>query len=65
MEKEYFIAVNDKQLGLCLRMLFAEKLDAYVQTVLTAKHKIEFHISIDADFQTIEMLRERYKILIS
>lgn len=29
----YFLAVNDRQLGTCLRMLFAEKLQPAVQTV--------------------------------
>ena len=45
----YFLAVNDRQLGTCLRMLFAEKLQPAVQTVLNEKGKIEFHISIAAD----------------
>lgn len=40
----YFLAVNDRQLGTCLRMLFAEKLQPAVQTVLNEKGKIEFHI---------------------
>ncbi len=43
----YFLAVNDRQLGTCLRMLFAEKLQPAVQTVLNEKGKIEFHISIE------------------
>lgn len=38
----YFLAVNDRQLGTCLRMLFAEKLQPAVQTVLNEKGKIEF-----------------------
>ena len=53
----YFLAVNDRQLGTCLRMLFAEKLQPAVQ--------IEFHISIAADQEVFEELDERYKILIS
>jgi len=65
MEKQYFIATNDKQLGLCLRMLYAERLDAYVETVMNSKNKIEFHIGIDADECMIELLMERYEILIS
>lgn len=36
----YFLAVNDRQLGTCLRMLFAEKLQPAVQTVLNEKGKI-------------------------
>ena len=45
----YFLAVNDRQLGTCLRMLFAEKLQPAVQTVLNEKGKIEFHISFEED----------------
>lgn len=30
---EYFLAVSDKQLGLCLRMLYAEGIRAIVETV--------------------------------
>ena len=61
----YFLAVNDRQLGTCLRMLFAEKLQPAVQTVLNEKGKIEFHISIAADQEVLEELNERYKIMIS
>lgn len=61
----YFLAVNDRQLGTCLRMLFAEKLQPAVQTVLNEKGKIEFHISIAADQEVFEELNERYKIMIS
>lgn len=52
----YFLAVNDRQLGTCLRMLFAEKLQPAVQTVLNEKGKIEFHISIAADQEVFEEL---------
>lgn len=48
-----------------LRMLFAEKLQPAVQTVLNEKGKIEFHISIAADQEVFEELNERYKIMIS
>lgn len=61
----YFLAVNDRQLGTCLRMLFAEKLQPTVLTVLNEKGKIEFHISIAADQELFEELDEHYKILIS
>lgn len=61
----YFLAVNDRQLGTCLRMLFAEGIQGIVQVVLNDKNKIEFHISIAADQEVFEELDERYKILIS
>lgn len=60
-----FRAVNDKQLGICLRMLFAEKLQGFVEVVKNDKGKIEFHISINADDNLFEELKERYEILIS
>lgn len=61
----HFKAVNDKQLGVCLRMLYAEKIQGHVETVMNSKGKIEFHISIRVDEQIFERLRERYEILIS
>ena len=61
----YFLAVNDGQLGTCLRMLFAEGIQGIVQVVLNDKNKIEFHISIAADDDLLESLKERYTILIS
>lgn len=63
--ERYFRAVNDKQLGICLRMLYAEQLDPFVKVVLNEKDKIEFHIRINADEQLYDELIERYKILIS
>lgn len=62
---DYMLAVNDKQLGICLRMLYAEKLNGFVETVMNSKNKIEFHITIDVDEQMFQMLKERYEILIS
>lgn len=61
----YFLAVNDRQLGTCLRMLYAERIQPVVQTVLNDKGKIEFHISIATDDDLFEDLNERFKILIS
>lgn len=61
----YFLSVNDRQLGTCLRMLYAERIQPVVQIVMNDKGKIEFHISIPADDDLFEELNERYKILIS
>lgn len=61
----YFTAVNDKQLGICLRMLYAENIQGFVQTTKNSKDKIEFHISINADEELFKALEERYKIMIS
>ncbi len=62
---DYFRAVNDKQLGVCLRMLYADKIQGFVETIKGDKGKIEFRISIDVDRQTFEKLLERYEIMIS
>lgn len=61
----YFQAVNDKQLGICLRMLYAEEIQPFVITVMNDKGKIEFRVSINADDGLFEMLLKRYKVLIS
>ena len=61
----YFLAVNDRQLGICLRMLYAERLQGYVYTVLNSKNRIEYHISVSVDDERFDKLNERYKILIS
>lgn len=57
----YFLAVNDKQLGLCLRMLYADGLGATVKTVRNDKGKIEFHIKAEADEDYFDELLERSK----
>lgn len=62
---DYFLAVNDKQLGICLRMLYAERIQGYVETMMNGKGKIEFHIRVATGKELFEELRERYQILIS
>lgn len=62
---DYFLAVNNRQLGICLRMLFADGIQGHVETVLNEKDKIEFHIRIDTNEEIFEKLKERYEILIS
>ena len=60
-----FLAKNDKQLGICLRMLYADGFQGVVKTVKNGKEKIEFHISITSDQETFELLEKRYETLIS
>lgn len=62
---DYFLAVNDKQLGICLRMLYAEGLEVTVKTVRNSKSKIEFHVFINAEREDFARLQERYEILTS
>jgi len=60
-----FRAVNAKQLDLCLRMLYAEKIQFFVTIVENDKRKIEYRIGVLIDEQKFEALEERYRILIS
>jgi len=60
-----FIATNPKQLDLCLKMLYAERIPFSVVVVETTKGKITYHVGIKADEQTCSALNERYRILVS
>ena len=62
---KYFLAVNDKQLGVCLRMLYADGIQGIVETVVNSKGKIEFYITATVDEDILTKLLERYEILIS
>jgi len=62
---DYFLAINNKQLGTCLRMLFAEEIQGTVKTVMNGKHRIEFHIYINVDDELRERLASRYETMIS
>lgn len=53
---DYFLATSNKQLGICLRMLFAEGIQGFVETVQSPKGRIEFHIRINATDEVFEML---------
>ena len=61
----YFIAKNDKQLGICLRMLLAEGLEARLEMIFNSKGKVEFHVMTDVNFERFDELNYRYKTLIS
>lgn len=60
-----FLAINNKQLGICLRMLFAEGIQGNVETFMNDKGKIEFYIKANVDDDTMRILLERYQVLIS
>lgn len=61
---KYFIARSDRQLGICLRMLYANGIQGHVETVLNSKMRIEFHITI-AEVERFPELYEKYLIQIS
>lgn len=60
-----FIANNPKQLDLCLKMLYAEKIDFLVHVDETNKRKIFYRITVEVDEVKKAELDERYRILIS
>lgn len=61
----YFLATTDKQLGVCLRMLYADGIQPFVEVVMSDKKKIEFHISATVDDEQMLKLKDRYEIMIS
>lgn len=61
----YLLATCDKQLGIALRMLYAERVQAYVETTMNDKGKIEFHVQLDVSVERFAQLEQRYKIMIS
>ncbi len=61
----YFLAINNKQLGVCLRMLYAKGYQGRVETVMNVKHRIEFHIRVDVSEERFRELDAIYRTLIS
>lgn len=59
-----FTAKNDRQLGLCLKLLFAEQIPSQVDIELTKKDKVIYLISVSVDEETWHKLESKYKILI-
>lgn len=60
-----FTAKNPKQLDLCLRLLYAERIGFSVRVYENIKKKIEYKVGIQATEQKIAELEEKYRILIS
>lgn len=60
-----FIAKNPKQLNLCLRLMYAENVKFIVGIQENEKRKIEYIISVNVASTEFEILREKYRILIS
>ena len=60
------IAKTPKQLDICLRLLYAEKVKFIVEVTETARKKIVYKIGIsEQDEQKALELEEKYRILIS
>lgn len=60
-----FMAKNPKQLDLCLRLLYAERIPFIVDIIENNKKKLVYVITAKADEQKIEELKEKFRILIS
>ena len=59
-----FIAKSDRQLGLCLKMLFAEQIEFDVRLELNEKGKVVYYVSAAADDKTLDELNLKYESLI-
>lgn len=63
---ECLLAKSDRQLGIGIRMLHDEGYNKLViESVMNAKNRMEFHIYVDTDADTMERLNARYQTLIS
>lgn len=63
---EYLLAKSDRQLGICLRMLYDEGYKGLVvESVINAKNRMEFHVKVMADEDKMAKLNDRYQTLIS
>ena len=59
---EYLLARSDRQLGICLRMLYDEGYkNLVVESEINAKNRMEFHVKVRADEVTMAKLNERYQ----
>lgn len=59
------LAKSDRQLGMCLRMLYDEgmpKLDLHSE--INDKGKMEFHVLLPVDDETFERLRKRFETMV-
>ena len=59
------LAKSDRQLGMCLRMLYDEgmsKLDLHSE--ISDKGKMEFHVLLPVDDETFERLQKRFETMV-
>ena len=59
-----FVAKNDKQLGLCLKLLYTERVESQVELRLTEKNRVIYLITVTIDDETWVKLDSKYRILI-
>lgn len=58
-------AKNPKQLDICLKLLYAEQVRWIVDVVEGNKGKIIYQISVNVEDDIFDVLKEKYRILIS
>ncbi|PDX80797.1 hypothetical protein [Faecalibacterium prausnitzii] len=59
------LAKSDRQLGMCLRMLYDEgmpRLDLHLE--INDKGKMEFHVLLPVDDETFERLQKRFETMV-
>lgn len=61
----YIIAKTDRQLGICLRMLFPEQKSFTPEPYLNDKGKMEYRIPVELDDDRYEYYRQTFETLIS
>ena len=59
------VAKSDRQLGMCLRMLYNEGMPSLdLHSEINAKGKMEFHVLLPVDDETFERLQKRFETMI-
>lgn len=59
------VAKSDRQLGMCLRMLYNEGMSSLnLHSEINAKGKMEFHVLLPVDDETFERLQKRFETMI-
>ena len=56
------LAKSDRQLGMCLRMLYDE--GCPVRSEINDKGKMEFHVLLPVDDETFERLQKRFETMV-
>lgn len=59
------VAKSDRQLGMCLRMLYNEGMSSLdLHSEINAKGKMEFHVLLPVEDETFEHLHKRFETMI-
>ena len=61
----YIIAKGDKQLGICLKMLYPEQTRFTINPVMNDRGMMEFQVFVDLDDDRFEHYKNTFDTLIS